>query len=117
MDKKRIDEYGYGFLYNNRNHRLSHSHELDIGRILLLRSNYPKSGNEQNMYTYCINCKAQMIFINDGDLFKNHWLCELCKSKVQEISAYHQLERETEKYIKENELDGYGNDDYDEYYN
>lgn len=113
----KIDEIGFGFIYNSQNHRLSHSQEIEFGGVLLLKTDYPGSNNDENLFVYCDQCKTQMEFIKDVDKpLKNHWVCQYCGAKVKESSAYHQLERENENYLKDNKLDGYGDDDYDEYY-
>lgn len=112
----KIDGYGgFGFIYYPSNHRLSHSYDVEEGGVLLLKANYPGSNNEDNLFVYCDNCKTQMEFIKDiDDPLKNHWVCQYCNAKVKESSAFNQLERE---YEKDNELNGYGDDDdYDEYY-
>ncbi len=46
------------------------------------------------------------------------------KEKIEELKGQHkesilkirQLEKENENYLKDNELDGYGDEDYDKYY-
>ena len=113
-----IDMAGFGFIYYPRNHKVSHSHILDLGRVLLLKTDYPGSNNDVDMFVYCNDCKTQMEFVRDiSDPLKNHWVCQYCGSKVKESSVTNQLERENEQYLKDEELDGYGDDDdYDEYY-
>ena len=114
----KIDMHGgYGFIYYPSNHRLSHSYDVEEGGVLLLKADYPGSNNEDNIFVCCDNCKTQMEFIKDiSDPLKNHWVCQHCGAKVKESSVFNQLQRENEKYLKDNGLNGYNDDDYDEYY-
>ena len=120
MSKKKDDnglDFGYGFGHK-KNSRLSKSFNLDILDLVQLAAAYPDSGNNQNLFVHCDDCDTYMTFVEgtSGDL-SGYYVCPICGSKVKESTPYHQLERENEKYLKDNELDGYGDDDdYDEYY-
>lgn len=87
-----FDMFGFGFIYHPKNNKLSHSHDLNQEQVLLLKMDYPGSNNDGNLFVYC-------------------------GTKVKEMSVSNQLEKENEKFLKDEELDGYGEDnDYDEYY-
>ncbi len=117
MSKKKDDnglDYGYGFGHK-KNQKLSKSYELDILDLVQLAAIYPDSGNDQNLFVHCDDCNTYMNYI-PGISGDGYFICPICGSKVRESTPYRQLEKENENYLKDNELDGYGDEDYDKYY-
>ena len=119
--KKKKDDNGldYGFRFSHKKkRRLGKSCELDILDLVRLSVAYPDSGNDQNIFIYCEDCNTYMTYmIGKSDDLSGYFICPICKSKVRESTPYHQLEKENEEFLKNNKLDGYSDDDYDEFYN
>jgi len=110
-------DYGFGF-FHKKNRRISKSFELDILDLVQLAATYPDSGNDQNLFVFCEDCKCYMTYVKETkDDLSGYYVCLDCNSRVREKTLYNQLGRENEKYLKDNELDNYNkDDDYDEYY-
>lgn len=85
------EAFGLGFVY--KNHKLSHSRVMTSDEMDGIRLD---CANTEMMYVLCGKCNEWMTHEIAG-----YYICSVCGTRVKESTAYRQLERENDKYMKE----------------
>ena len=86
----------YGYLFNYKNHKIQKSKPLNRAQMNIIGDD---GSNSCGMFVKCDNCNSFMIFELD------HYECPICKTKVREMTAFNQLERENNQFMNSFEID------------
>lgn len=62
------------------------------------------NANSELMFVRCSKCGKYMDFDEGVNMFDSYWRCSECSTRVRESTAYNQLERENDKFLKDGDL-------------
>jgi hypothetical protein len=90
----------FGFLFNYNNSRLGKSHPIEGSEI----SSYEPHKHNNDDTPLFVNCKKCGILMDfepgPNDDLDGHWSCPECRAKVRERTAYTELSRENDAFLK-----------------
>ena len=92
------DEYeSDGCVFNYAHKRLGKSRIISKEEIIKID---PHKSNTDSMFVKCGACEVYMDFTSGPtNALDGWWICPECGIKVNESTAYNQLERENEEYL------------------
>ena len=90
----------FGFLFNYNNSRLGKSQTLESSEI----SSYETQKHNNDDAPLFVNCKKCGILMDfqpgQNDDLDGYWNCPECSAKVRERTAYTELGRENDEFLK-----------------
>lgn len=113
MRRKEFDEIydysncGFLFYYNKRISKSIPISKEDMRRISIGK------GNGDKLFVVCRPCDTFMDFTEGPHDLEGWWVCPCCGARMKERTAYQQLDRENDEFLKKMELD---DDEFDELY-
>ena len=85
------EEVVYGLWFGYKNHKLSNSRLMEQDEMKWID---PSCCNSDNMYVFCRECEAYMLY-NNG-----HYICKSCGVKLRESTALRKLEKENDIWME-----------------
>lgn len=95
----KYSDCGFLFYYDKR---ISKSHVLtreDMKRISIGK------GNGDKLFVVCGHCDLFMEFEAGKGELEGWWVCPECGARMRERTAYAQLDRENEEFLRQHDLD------------